>query len=1018
MARDWSRSSRDWHGAWPGDWEGSWQDRADSSWRQDDKGWHDVRTKWPQLPPPPPLPPPLSAPPAASPPTGSPPPSGAPPSGQQKRRQPLGGGSKEQKWASSAAARVIAHRPPWFNKKDPQRIDKLDLRFGGLTITDPNPQITVSAICARLQKEFANHNSAGSGQTGPSGATDALRLVPCWADLRGMGLGDADLNELLSCFQTLGVRVERLWLTGNNLGPKSGALLMPVVRSGALEELHLSCNAFDDEAAFELLLALARSEGHTAPGASGAPAASPAAAAASIGFAQPIRPQPKRRPAAGATQVLETVGGVGGGGGSGGCSGGGGGSSSSSSSSSSKVCSNVELQHVSGASQERRSEALSEVARSQTELGELEGESTATWKPFWVFLASNKIRDPPTVLERLRRAGVWAYVEDGNGPGHWPRLNVDKPLLFLPQFCEQQICESYSDLNPSDVEKAKTRLFDGLPSLTAVMAESCRLAGADLSHVDLTHLSKGGYSDRSLCRPEAPERLPTPERPENSNVAKPEARPAAPARCSERDPALTARADRAAPSQLPQHGQQPQQQQQLQLQHQQQKPQKQQQQQQQEQQQQQQQQQWQTERQIPSSQSAGHEPAADEVRQQNSRSKSIAGGEVANAISSLRNLFHGGGLNLSGVNFSDGSCPQLAPFLAQVMAPQTQSSTAIPLLSANLADLKPGPVQLPTSSTMVGSASVHGPTGSVGDQETGTGEVDVSSPCTPPDRLDSSSSTATSAPSEDPLGQTSGEPIQTLLDRARAFSAAYIQSLSSAVIPQGFQSAGSSGVQSGHVNRSLFQLPFLQPLPAPNWSFGNCQTSPTAAVAQAPFFPMPAPAFASSLLAVNSNSQFLQGGPQYLQSLLSPPHFWPAQMQQQGPVPVLQQPTLGAAVPGMGSGSATASVPQINLPSPAPPRPSVLNTSVSSSASISVGSVNWWGGEPALPQRPADEPLEELQEPQRPPEPWKPAADLEPEVNNNNNNNIFDEAAPWKAQRRRMRRRVGDAPDALAAMPP
>jgi len=66
------------------------------------------------------------------------------------------------------------------------------------------------------------------------------------------------------------------------------------------------------------------------------------------------------------------------------------------------------------------------------------GVRRATGEAPWVLFAGNAVRDPATVLERLRRAGVVASlaVERGNGScGH----GVPGVQLLLPDFCEQPL---------------------------------------------------------------------------------------------------------------------------------------------------------------------------------------------------------------------------------------------------------------------------------------------------------------------------------------------------------------------------------------------------------------------------------------------------------------------------------------------------------------------------------------------------------------------------------------------------
>ena len=45
----------------------------------------------------------------------------------------------------------------------------------------------------------------------------------CWADFRGTGLGDEELEKLLKCLRSLELKVERLYLAANNITQRPGS---------------------------------------------------------------------------------------------------------------------------------------------------------------------------------------------------------------------------------------------------------------------------------------------------------------------------------------------------------------------------------------------------------------------------------------------------------------------------------------------------------------------------------------------------------------------------------------------------------------------------------------------------------------------------------------------------------------------------------------------------------------------------------------------------------------------------
>eukprot|EP00933_Yihiella_yeosuensis_P036167 TRINITY_DN2988_c1_g1_i1.p1 TRINITY_DN2988_c1_g1~~TRINITY_DN2988_c1_g1_i1.p1 ORF type:complete len:910 (-),score=170.71 TRINITY_DN2988_c1_g1_i1:207-2936(-) len=134
-------------------------------------------------------------------------------------------------------------------------------------------------------------------------------------------------------------------------------------------------------------------------------------------------------------------------------------------------------------------------AARRTRQGEA-GQAGHATQPCLVFFAGNAVQDPPAVLERLWRAGVRVALD--RAVQEQDTASKDTEIhLCLPGFCEQNLSQPGSksgDLVNGVASSRQERLFEALVSLTESIGDLSALA------------NEGAEQDASAAMPESPMR--------------------------------------------------------------------------------------------------------------------------------------------------------------------------------------------------------------------------------------------------------------------------------------------------------------------------------------------------------------------------------------------------------------------------------------------------------------------------------------------------------------------------------
>jgi len=156
------------------------------------------------------------------------------------------GGGNHFGWNDRVALRIAANGASLGQSHEGKTIAaRLEVRCAGLRLGEASVHQLRQHLRSQLQQQQ---------QLQPETQTTVA-----WVDLRGSGLGDAGLGQLLTCLEGLGVEAERLWLSGCDLACQGATSLQRCAESSALRELRLEDNLLDDEAAFGVVSAAAQS---------------------------------------------------------------------------------------------------------------------------------------------------------------------------------------------------------------------------------------------------------------------------------------------------------------------------------------------------------------------------------------------------------------------------------------------------------------------------------------------------------------------------------------------------------------------------------------------------------------------------------------------------------------------------------------------------------------------------------------------------------------------------------------